>query len=202
MEEINIETRPLAEREKLQAEAGVTTLPYQDLCYATYTTQAGAKLLVDVIGTDETEKLALLSYLDKQHGRGIWVAERDQAGAPGTWLWTPEQLEAARRNPVRIRAEENDFADDGQAASPFEIAPLHPDRRTEILMLGLDLGKSDAEVQERLRTEGFDTTLPAGYRETWEPGAGEARKTEPLQRPRPAKNAIKFSGKRVGKKRR
>ncbi|HVU69683.1 MAG TPA: hypothetical protein VHD63_21295 [Ktedonobacteraceae bacterium] len=57
-----------------------------------------------------------------------------------------------------------DFRGDTQIDTPIHVAPLHHDRRIELLMLGLQLGKSDAEMREQLRNEGLDSTLPANYR--------------------------------------
>ena len=203
-------TRPLSERKAMQQQYGAQTLPLQDLCYATYTTiQAGETILVDVIATDDAEAQAILSCRDEERGeRVIWHASRDQDGAPGTWLWTPEQQEAARKNPVRIDDAENEFADDEEADRLIQVAPLHPDRRTEILLLGLYGGMADAEVQEKLQAEGLRTDLPAGYRTTW-----SARESQPGQPTHPAKTlqrptrdlvGLTFSGKSraKGKKRR
>lgn len=156
----------LRESRALQKEHSTTQLPLQDLCYATYTLPDGKKIIVDVIGTDDAETQAILSHIDEEsRERKIWHAYRNQSGEPGTWLWTEEQLEAAKRNPTRIRDEENYFNFRGDTTGEhIQAAPIHKDRRIEILMLGLTLGKSDAEVQERLRAAGVDDTLPANYR--------------------------------------
>lgn len=176
----NITLKPLSERKQMQVEAGATTLPLQDLCYCTWTSASGEKLIVDIVGHDESESIALLSYLDEQSGKGraIWVAKRDQAGRPGTWLWTTEQLEAARKNPVRISDSENEFKDDQANRTKVEIAPLAKDRRTEILILGQILRKSDEEVRAQLRAEGLDDSLPVNYRGKTAESAGKT--TEPL----------------------
>ncbi len=182
---------PLAERKTLQHEYGTTQLPLQDLCYCTYTTTTGEQIIADVIGTDESEQIALLSYFEvKSQERGIWIAERDQNGRPGTWRWTQEQLDQARTNPVRIDERENEFEDEYNGR-PIEVAPIHPDRRTEILMLGGLLKKTPDEVRERLRAEGFDTTLPPEYERRLRANAGAQEKgTEPLLRA----SKPKFSG--------
>ncbi len=152
-------------RKAMQAKHSTHTLPLQDLSDARYTFLNGETAIVDVIGTDEAETQAILSTEDETTGkRVIWHAHRDQSGKPGTWLWTEEQLEAARRNPVRISEEENDFANDKANNQPIQIAPIHKDRRVEILMLGLRLNKTDAEVQAQLRKDGQDDSLPANYR--------------------------------------
>lgn len=176
----DVVTKTITERLQMQVEAGATTLPYQDLCYATYTSASGEKTIVDIIGHDEDEKIALLSYLDEKKGRAIWVALRDQAGKPGTWLWTQEQLAAARKNPVRIADSENEFKDDQVNRTKVEIAPLAKDRRTEILILGQILRKSDEEVRAQLRVEGLDDRLPANYRGKTAESAGKM--TEPLMK--------------------
>jgi len=159
-----ITTRSIREREEMQAKYGTNVLPSQDLCYATYNTlQGGRKLVVDVLGTDEQEETALLSCVDRTGERRIWIAKRNQVGVPGTWMWTPEQLAAAKKNPTRIAPEENDFRGEVESRQ-IQVAPIHRDRRVEILMLGLQLNKSDAEVQEQLEKEGIDPTLPDNYR--------------------------------------
>lgn len=158
--------RPFTERKAMQEKYGTHILPIQDLSYATYTRQNGERIICDVLGTDESEHTALLCYLNEaKKEREIWIAERDQSGSPGTWLWTEEQLKAAKRNPVRISDEENSFNFRGDTASErVQVAPIHRDRRIEILMLGLTLGKSDTEVRQRLRAESLDDTLPENYR--------------------------------------
>jgi hypothetical protein len=168
IDETIVNLKPLSERKEMLAQYGMTKLPYQDLCEATFTISEGQTLIVDVISINEDETQAILSYKEEGGKRAIWHAYRDQQGQPGTWLWTAEQLEAARHNPIRIDEKENDFEDDEAATTPIEIAPLHPNRRTEILILGLYLQKTDAEVQERLRTEGFSDVLPTEYREPGE----------------------------------
>ncbi len=164
IDETIINLKPFSELKEMLAEYGTTTLPYQDLCEATFTLSEGHTLIVDVIGINKDETQAILSYKEEGGKRAIWHAYRDQQGKPETWLWTDEQLEAARRNPIRIDEEENAFQDDEAANTPIEIAPLHPDRRTEILLLGLYLQKTDEEIQERLRQEGFSEVLPPNYR--------------------------------------
>ncbi|HEY0754094.1 MAG TPA: hypothetical protein VGD98_09050 [Ktedonobacteraceae bacterium] len=160
-----IETHPLSARKDIQKERGIHNLPLQDLCYATYTFPDGTSLIVELIGTDERENLALLSYKGEESPtRVIWLALRDQTGTPDSWLWTNKQVAEARLNPVRITDEENDFLDDDSDDLPIQLAPLHRDRRIELLMLGLELPLSDDEVREQLRAEGLDDTLPANYR--------------------------------------
>lgn len=141
--------QPLSERRRLQERYSADVLPFQDLCYATYTTHAGQKLIVDVLGTDLDETQAILSYEEAGKERVIWHAYRDQEGRQGTWLWTAAQLEDARCNPVRIGAEENDFAAD------YYETPANR-RKSEIIQLGLTLGKSKQEIQAQLRAEGLD----------------------------------------------
>lgn len=161
----SIRMRSLDEREEMQKEYGTNILPLQDLCYCTYTFKDGKAIIADVIGTDESEKIALLSILNETTGQHrILIANRDQSGTPGTWLWTNEQLTAAKKNPLRIDNSANDFRGESANEQRIEIAPIHKDRRTELLMLGLQLGKSDAEIQEQLRKEGLDTSLPENYR--------------------------------------
>lgn len=215
-----IVTRPLGERKILQAQYGATRLPQQDLCYATYTTPCGETFLVDIIATNEDETSAVLSCWDERtRQRLIWHAYRNQQGRPGTWLWTEQQLANARQNPLRIRDSENDFRDDEIGNIPIQITPGTVDRRTEILLLGLHLNKSDGEVRARLRREGYDDRLPANYRTVWNMGLsrpgptprtgaldlGEPRRiTEPLLNltPLPKKHSLiparplKFSGRK------
>lgn len=165
MLDANKTTYSISTRKAMQEKYGATTLPLQELCHTTYTFPNGETRVVDVIGTDECETQAILSALNGTTGkREIWHAYRDQTGTSGTWRWTEEQLEAARKNPVRISDDENDFADDERDSQPIQIAPIHKDRRIEILMLGLQLGKTNAEVQEQLRKESLDDALPANYR--------------------------------------
>lgn len=159
-----ITTHSLTERKAMQRKYGTETLPFQDLCYCTYTSPNGEeKIICDVLGTDPEETQAVLSY-EENGKRAIWHAYRDQSGAPGTWLWTEEQLEEAKRNPVRISEEDNNFDFRGDSNAPIGVAPIHKDRRTEILLVGQQLGKSDEEVREKLRSEGLDDTLPENYR--------------------------------------
>jgi hypothetical protein len=163
----SIKTRSFDKREEMQTEHGTNIQPLQDLCYCTYILPDRATIICDVIGTDEAETIALLSYVDETTSPGkrrIWVANRDQAGTPGTWRWTPEQMEAAKKNPVRIDDPANDFRGESTNEQRIQIAPIHKDRRIEILMLGLQLPKTDDEVREQLRAEGLDGSLPKNYR--------------------------------------
>lgn len=162
--------RPASERRALQNEAGVNELPPKELCKATWTSEKGERIIVNLLGTDKSQQIALLT---KQNGKNgaVWIAKRDQSGKPGTWLWTEKQLEAGKRRDKRIRQRVEN--------RPIQVAPIHQDRRTEILAIGKYLGISDDEIYERLKAEGFDTTLPQHYRTTWNPYE-KGTTTEPL----------------------
>lgn len=188
-----VKTRPIRERKDVQKRHGIRQLPYQDLCYCTWTDEQGNSQIVDLISTDESESIAMLSTLDAQGKRTIWIAPRDQQGDPGTWLWTAGQMEAAERNPIRIDDSENDFEDANNA--PIEVLPIHKDRRTELLKLGQLLKKTPEEVQEQLRAEGLDDTLPQNYRTTEELRETEPA-LEPVRLPVQEKRGFKFSGKK------
>ena len=120
IDETIVNLKPFSEVKEMLAQYGATKLPYQDLCEATFTVCEGQTLIVDVIGINEDETQAILSYKEPGGKRAIWHAYRDQGGQSGTWRWTDEQLEAARRNLVRIDKRENDFEDDEAATAPIE----------------------------------------------------------------------------------
>ena len=201
----SITMKPLAARRTMQQQYGATTLPRQDLCYCTWTNTQGQSMIVDLIGHDEAQRLALLSYFDEATGkRGIWIALRDQSGKPDTWLWTAKQLADAENNSACIDDAENEFEDDQGNNAPIQVAPIYKDRRTEILHLGQILPRSDDEVQAQLRAEGLDDRLPDGYRRP--APTTNIRETEPALNPVrpliPEKSRggfMKFSG---GKKKR
>lgn len=180
---------PASERQKLQAEAEIESVTAKALRTCTWTDEEGNTSIVHVIGINKDQQLALLTK--KQGDKGaIWIAKRDQSGKPGTWLWTTEQLEAAQRNATsrRIKSKLQSLID-----QPIEVAPIHEDRRAEILAIGKYIGKSDEEVIAQLAAEGFDTTFPENYRTTWNPYEGAT--TEPLTHQEantePILNAIK-----------
>lgn len=160
--------RPQTERQALQAEAGINEAPARKLSKATYTTLDGEKVIVTILSTTKGQELALLAHKQDTTNKGaIWIAKRDQAGSPGTWLWTDKQMEMAEKSPTRARVRQRIMGD--QADRPIEVAPIHKDRRAEILMIAAGIGIPDEEVIARLRAEGLDETLPENYRTAWNP---------------------------------
>lgn len=57
-------------------------------------------MVADLLGIDESEQTALLSWVNEKDEREFQDATRDQNGKSGTWLWTEEQAEVARKNPI------------------------------------------------------------------------------------------------------
>ena len=162
-----------SEKRALQARTKTDQLPAPELCNCTWTDEQGKRIIVNLLGTTKDRQTGLLAHKQGKNA-AIWTARRDQSGAPGTWMWTEQQLEAAQKRSKRIRARI------GQADRPIEVKPLFADRRMELLAIGCYEGYPDEEVIAKLEEEGFDTTLPENYRTTWNPFEQQIANTEPL----------------------
>lgn len=93
-----------------------------------FTTKEGGIFAIQVFGKDETGQLALISYRNEHGEHALQIANRDQL-RDRHWL---------------------------EVTTPDSPSPHPRDRRTEIMLAGLILGKTWEEILAQLHKEGHE----------------------------------------------